>query len=81
MFVNNATTIKRDPLAGPSIDWVNIKSMHSNPCKIIVCFTYLIFSWTASKVIGPSDVYPSYGDICNTWASKPRISNDYIEVS
>ena len=51
--------------------------MHSYPCKIIACFTYLTFTWSASKVSGPSDVYPRYGDISGAWTPKPRTRNDF----
>lgn len=37
-------------------------------------------SWSANQVIGPPNVYPSYGDLRNTWASKVIDANQFINL-
>lgn len=36
--------------------------------------------WAANQVIGPPQVYPSYGDIEGAWASENTNSIEYIEI-
>lgn len=37
-------------------------------------------SWSANQVVGEPNVYPSYGDLHGTWASKVKDANQFIEL-
>ncbi|MBK9401485.1 MAG: choice-of-anchor D domain-containing protein [Bacteroidetes bacterium] len=42
---------------------------------------YSTTDWSANKVIGAPDIYPSYGDFGNAWASStPDDSREYLEL-
>lgn len=41
---------------------------------------FAVIRWSANQVIGEPKVYPRYGDIQGSWASRSCTANEFLEV-